>query len=339
MIAILPFLTVLATLSIPQQVDTLLPCIDGEQARVTGRYAEAIRHYTTCLAESVLTRENLATAHVNRGLARAALGDTAGAVADYDTAIATLPDAPEAYVNRGLARAAEGALDDAEDDYGQALLRSPELPQAFVDRGLVYAARGETAAAIADYERALAVDPDLTAALYNRGTAHYLAGDYALARDDYGLTLGRNPRHAKARFGRGAVAFVEAEWLTASRDLRRSLELDPEQPYAALLAFVAEAELGLSPDRALLEPYADGDTWPAPAAALLLGRITPEAALAAAGDDPQRRCEAAFYAAAYHRMRGEATEALEMLEATVATGITRYVEYRSAVRALREVGE
>lgn len=63
---------------------------------------------------------NYADAYYNRGKARTALGDTTGAIADYNSALRLKPDLPEAYGNRGILYSQIGNKQAALADLQQA---------------------------------------------------------------------------------------------------------------------------------------------------------------------------------------------------------------------------
>src|SRR5262249_21163766 len=64
-----------------------------------GHGAEAVSHFTTCVA----LRPKFPGAYFSRGLARLRLRQFAGAEADFSRALELRPDWPEAYVHRARA--------------------------------------------------------------------------------------------------------------------------------------------------------------------------------------------------------------------------------------------
>ena len=64
--------------------------------------------------------------HWDRADSKAELGKHAGAIADYDRAIALKPDTPEVYYNRGHSKAELGNHADAIDDYDRAIALKPK---------------------------------------------------------------------------------------------------------------------------------------------------------------------------------------------------------------------
>src|SRR4051794_10155391 len=71
----------------------------------------------------------------NRGASRLALGDAAGALADFDRAIAVRPDYAEAYNNRGFVRHALGDYPGARADFDRAVAVRPDYAEALSNRG------------------------------------------------------------------------------------------------------------------------------------------------------------------------------------------------------------
>ena len=84
--------------------------------------------------------------------------------------------------------------------------------------------------------------------------------------------------------------------------------------------------------------------WPAPIIALYLGRITAESAQkAAASPDPARqrdqRCEANFYIAQWHLLRGEREAALQLLRNAQSGCPGSIVEHEATVAELRRLAQ
>src|SRR5207302_11149627 len=69
----------------------------------------------------------LAKKYVKHGIQLFEKGDTAGAIAQYDRALAINSKFPEAYLNRGKAKRASGDLDGAIDDYEATAELSPQM--------------------------------------------------------------------------------------------------------------------------------------------------------------------------------------------------------------------
>ncbi len=111
------------------------------------------------LARMVRPRE--AGDYLSRGLDRHLRGDLAGAIADYDQAIARYPDNVSqavAYLTRGNARKDQGDLAGAIADYDRAVARHPSYAAAYLTRGLAHRQAGDLEQARADFR----LVPELT---------------------------------------------------------------------------------------------------------------------------------------------------------------------------------
>jgi tetratricopeptide (TPR) repeat protein len=130
-----------------------------------------------------------------------------------------------AFSNRGFARSNVGDTKGAIADYEKAISLDPQLGIAFNNRGSFYADQGDNERAMADYDRAISLDPNLDIAYMNRGIALYLARQYQKAPtsgvDFAGVDFAKttrvfskairiNPDNAPAFLWRGKVKLAES---------------------------------------------------------------------------------------------------------------------------------
>jgi tetratricopeptide (TPR) repeat protein len=108
---------------------------------------------------------NLALAYDNRGSARAALKDYAGALADYDRALEISPDLASAYANRGYVYQKMGNYEKALEDDTLAIQNNPRSAMAYNNRGFHLMLMGEFESAERDISMALEISPNNTDAL------------------------------------------------------------------------------------------------------------------------------------------------------------------------------
>ncbi len=199
-------------------------------------------------------RNDLAAAHMNRGVALSDQGDLAGAVAAYDEAIALMSELREvleprgqwspalrnalagAHVNRGVALSDQGDLAGAVAAYDEAIalmsgLRevleprgqwAPELRNdlavAHINRGNALSRQGDLAGALAAYDEAIALRSGLREELEPRGQwSPELRNDLAGAHMNRGNALSRQGDLA------GAVAAYD-EAIALRSGLREVLE-------------------------------------------------------------------------------------------------------------------
>jgi tetratricopeptide (TPR) repeat protein len=189
-----------------------------------GDLAGAIADYEQALA----LNPQHAAAYYNRGTARQDQGDLARAIADYEQAIALNPQYAAAYNNRGTARQDQGDLARAIADYTQAFTLNPQDAAAYYNRGTARQDQGDLVGAITDYEQALALNPQYVDAYNNRGTARQDQGDLAGAIADYTQALTLNPQDVAAYNNRGTARQDQGDLAGAIADYEQALALNPQ---------------------------------------------------------------------------------------------------------------
>jgi serine/threonine protein kinase len=95
----------------------------------------------------------------------------------YRAALALRPGSPGVYLNLGLALAAKGDLAGAVAAFRRALELDPKLAQAHTNHGTALQAHGDLAGAVAAFRRAVDLDPKLAMAHYNLGNTLKAQGD------------------------------------------------------------------------------------------------------------------------------------------------------------------
>ena len=122
---------------------------------------------------------------------------------------------------------------------------------------------------------------------------------------------------------------------------------DPTPPgKVAIWLFLARKRADIPAEQTLAQDAGTvgaGD-WPAPIIALYLGKTTSESAQkAAASPDPTRqrdqRCEANFYIAQWHLLRGEREAALQLLRNAQSGCPGSIVEHEATVAELRRLAQ
>jgi tetratricopeptide (TPR) repeat protein len=157
---------------------------DGDIALQRSDFTAAIAAYDRSLAAD--GRNGLAMS--SRARAKQASGDRAGALVDYDAALALNPQLSPAYAGRCWIRALqqEGDLAAARSDAEDAARLDPRNTYGQLCRGLLQLRAGEWEGARLSYEAELEVESGNPQALFGRGIARRRAGDSA-GREDMNL--------------------------------------------------------------------------------------------------------------------------------------------------------
>ena len=184
-----------------------------------GDYADAIAKYTM----AIHLKPDDATAHCNRGLAKAKLGQYLAAIADYDTAIKLEKDYAGAYGNRGNSKYKLGQHLAAIADYDIVIRLQDDNAKAYNNRGVVKYELGQHLAAIADYDTAIKLEKDYAEAYYNRGLAKAKLGQYLAAIADYDIVIRLQPNDAEAYYNRGKAKAKLGHRLEAKQDYHLAL--------------------------------------------------------------------------------------------------------------------
>lgn len=188
---------------------------------------EVVNFCQRALATGRLNRRAEAQVRANLGIGYFELGQYAGAVAEYDKALAAAPDLTAVYLNRARAYERLGRLREAVADYAAVLSRDPRAADAYLGRGALLLSNGDPARALDDFTAAIRLQPGWVSPRFNRGVAHLQLGMWAEAERDFSAVVQRNPEDAAAFLNRGrARAGMRKQG--AEADFARAIELDPE---------------------------------------------------------------------------------------------------------------
>ncbi|PYN01514.1 MAG: hypothetical protein DME08_01605 [Candidatus Rokuibacteriota bacterium] len=133
-----------------------------------GRYRRALATFDEAVRE-----QPSAAAYANRGTTRIRLGDTAGGIADFTSALQLAPNDSEILFNRGNARLVAGDPKGAIADFTRAAELRPTFALAVFNRGIARHRSGDALGARADWNEAikLAKNPEVRAAMERRAEA------------------------------------------------------------------------------------------------------------------------------------------------------------------------
>jgi len=136
----------------------------------------------------------------NLGVVLAQAKDTAGAINQYQQALAINSEYPEAHANLGHELLREGKFDTARVHLQEAIRLKPNLAIALADIGLLDAAGGNYDSAIRNLTESLRLSPDNAEAHSNLCFALQHAGRFSEAIDQCREALRLKPGYADAEF-------------------------------------------------------------------------------------------------------------------------------------------
>jgi len=168
----------------------------GKHRALTGQTAAAMADFQTALGLGLRN----ADVYEGLGTSYGTLGRLDSAVVMFDRALAVDPERGMIYYNRGITRLGMGQARGALADIDQAIRLMPERIAALSPvRGYALMELGDARGALACFDRALTAGPDDPAVRYARGSCRLRLGDKAGAADDFRATLRMNPGNTDAR--------------------------------------------------------------------------------------------------------------------------------------------
>ena len=247
------------------------------------------------------------------------------------------------YVQRGMLWGEKGGYDRAIADHTTALKLDAKVRNANYYRGAAYSNQGEFDRAIADFDVAAEMRADDPVVFHARGIELTVKGDYPRAIADFDKALQLDAKAQGVHFARGRTLFYMSEFTRAAIDLEAALKARPNI-YTALWLFLARKRGGNHDADDLLERETRGIRagWPAPLVALYMGRTDINSVMVGATTtEPNRQrellCEASFYIAHAHIVKGERPRAQMLLQEVQRTCPKNLLEYEGATAELRRL--
>jgi len=181
---------------------------------------------------------------LNRGFAKAELGDHHGAISDYNESIALDPKYHLPYYRRGDSKAELGDHHGAIADYTESIALHPKYYFAYHRRGDAKAEIGDHHGAIADYTESIEHEPKWGLAYKQRGVAKAELGDHHGAIDDYTKSIALDPKNELVYQGRADSKAALGDHQGAIADYTESIALDPKRHVLYYRRGNSKAELG-----------------------------------------------------------------------------------------------
>lgn len=189
----------------------------------TGRYEEAIEHYTAAMSMD----PNYSEYYNERGNIYLRMGRFEQAQADYLRAIELSPPYYEVFTNLGQCYRNMENMAQAIEAYSRALDLQPRQALALAGRAQAHEMLSNRDAAIADYSSALSYDPNQWEVVASRGVLYYEAGNLSAALTDFTRAIELKPDQIDLYQNRSVVLADSGQTEDAARDLKAALALNP----------------------------------------------------------------------------------------------------------------
>lgn len=159
------------------------------------------------------------------------MGDTAMAVSNLQTSLEMKPDHAKSYLKLGLIYSARG--EPVAIDYLNNVIRlDSESLEGWYSRGMAWQRFDSFQRAIKDYKAVLDLYPQHRSANYNLGYLYYLQKQYQRSVPYFSRAIKADSAYGEAYLGRGAAYQLLGKKQKAEQDLKRVLELDPDNTVA-----------------------------------------------------------------------------------------------------------
>ena len=151
-------------------------------------------------------------------------GDYERAAENFTKAVNIWPAMASGYLQRGLARRAMDQVDGAVADFERAIGEDSNLGPAHTALGEIYRERGDLTRAMNEFNAAIRLNAN-TDAFYQRGQAHELLGEHQQAIQDYDAAIHEEPDAPYIYRARALARDAMGDHDDAEKDRRRANQI------------------------------------------------------------------------------------------------------------------
>lgn len=195
------------------------------------------------LSREINLNPNLAAPYIDRGKAKAMLGDARGALEDLNRAVDLNPESAERYAARAEARLRIGDYTGAVVDLTAAIDRDPEMEGLLMRRAYAKKQLADHRGAAADFEAERRARPEDEGAFLT-GMEHFFAGRYAEAIASFDEAVLLNADRPVYYYYRGRAAARSNNHAVAAADFKRVTDAYPRHISALVQRGLSEIYSG-----------------------------------------------------------------------------------------------
>lgn len=263
-----------------------------------------------------------------------------------------------ALLKRGFGNFALGNIDAAQADFSEAIRLNPKNNYAHHELGLALFKKGDLAGAIASLTDAINLDPGGAASRFSRGQVYVSEDRLDEAIRDYtdAIKLGADQNTVFAKdqvvdrpaanrvttdyyLARADAYYLRGDFKDAALDYDQAAGFSDPEGYNAIWRSVSRTQAGSADADMVLSTALDHGQlkdWTKSIGALLVDRITPATALAAA-KNPDQICEAHYYSGIVQLKFKDLVSARNEFVAARDGCPKSFREYRAAVADLKRL--
>jgi tetratricopeptide (TPR) repeat protein len=163
------------------------------------------------------------------GMRLVGAGDFKGAEDRFTSAISIWPRLASAYLQRGLARKSLNHVDAAIDDFQHAITEDSNLAPAHTALGVIYRERGDLTRAMTELTAAINLGNTLSAntdAFYQRGQIYESQGEHQQALQDYDAAIHEEPDAPYVYRARAMTRDAMGDHDDAEQDRREAIRIE-----------------------------------------------------------------------------------------------------------------
>ena len=182
--------------------------------------------------------------HINRGIIREHMKDTAGAIADYQRALVIDPASGQAIHNIAVIKRSRGQQNESEKLLDEAILQSPTLPYPYAARAFYRLNHKDLDGALKDYDKAIELNKTDEESWLYRGMVKEKLKDNEGAFVDYTEAITLKNDYVKAWLTRGNLLTKLNRLSDALEDYSVAITWHPEYGLAFYNRAIANQKMG-----------------------------------------------------------------------------------------------